>query len=344
MSGDVVKAGAGTLALKGELAELLGDQLGLGDLTAGVNVGFPVLSIKGKVFHIREAGETELVTKPDDDTEPASSLEIVLIKANANVSKVYYEEGYVEGSDTPPTCYSNDGKVPAEDSEDRQCATCAKCPNNAWGSRITESGKKGKACSDSRRVAIAAAGDLERVMLLRVPAASLKPLMQYGQTLTKKGVPYQAIVTKIGFDHTVAHPLLTFKPVRPITVDEARVVKEMILSETTEAILHGGNAAQTAAEVAADGAADPELDNAVAGAEDAAAVLGEAVAHTPVAEPEPTPPPAEAKPAAPKATRTRKAADTPKKEPEAVAPASSPTTNTDMDAELDRLLNGGFDN
>lgn len=343
MSGEIATRGAGALALSGEMAELLGDQLGLGDLTQGVNVGFPVLSIKGKVFHIREGGETELVTKPDDETEPATSLEVVLIKANSNVSKVYYDAGFEEGSDSPPTCYSNDGKVPAEDSEEKQCSTCAKCPKNAWGSRITESGKKGKACADSRRVAIAAAGDLERVMLLRVPAASLKPLMQYGQTLTKKGVPYQAIVTKLGFDYTVAHPLLTFKPVRPITVEEARVVKEMIVSDVTEAILHGGNAAQTAAEVAADGV-DPELDNAVAGAEAATAVLGETVAAAPVTEPEAPPPAPAPEPAAPKATRTRKAADTPKKEPEAVAPASTPTTNTDMDAELARLLGDGFDN
>lgn len=332
MSGEVVKRNAGALALQGELADLLGDQLGTGDLTQGVSIGFPVLSIKGKVFHIREAGETTLVTKPDDDSEPATSLEVVLIKANSNVSKVYYDAGYEEGADAKPTCYSNDGIVPADDSEDKQSNKCATCKNNAWGSRITESGKKGKACADSRRVAIAAAGDLEKVMLLRVPAASLKPLMQYGQTLTKKGVPYQAIVTKIGFDYTVAHPLLTFKPVRPITVEEARTVKEMISSDVTEAILHGGDAAQTAAEMTGD-QQDDEMDAVAAGAAEAAAVLKEAAAPAP----EPV-----AEPPKPKTTRTRKA-PVEKQETEAVPPATTGTTNSDMDAELERLLGEGFD-
>lgn len=339
MSNELTTRKAAPLALKGELAELLGDQLGMGtDLTGGVSIGFPVLSIKGKVFHIREGGESDLVTQPGDDEAPATSLEIVLIKANRHVSKVYYDAGYEEGADAAPTCYSNDGEVPADDSEEKQCKTCAACPHNQWGARITESGKKAKACTDSRRVAIAAAGDLSKVMLLRVPAASLKPLMQYGQALTKKGVPYQAVVTKLGFDYTVAHPLLTFKPVRPITVEEAREVKEQIVSDVTEAILHGGNAAQMAAEVAGDAGENEEFEQATAGAQAAAAVLGD------VAEPEQAR--VDAQPAAepPKATRkprTPKAAAAAPAEPVA-APVDTPTTSGDMDAELTALL-GDFD-
>jgi hypothetical protein len=123
MSGEVVKTGRGALAIKGELAELLGDQFGLGDLQSGVSIGFPVLSIKGKVFHIKEGGEAELVEQPDNPGEPATSLEVVLIKANPHISKVYYELGYEEGADTKPTCYSNDGIKPAPDGEDVQCST-----------------------------------------------------------------------------------------------------------------------------------------------------------------------------------------------------------------------------
>lgn len=338
MSNELATRKAGQLALKGELAELLGDQLGLGDLTSGVSIGFPVLSIKGKVFHIKEGGEAVLVTQPDDDDAPATSLEVVLIKANPHVSKVYYEAGYEEGADAKPTCYSNDGSVPADDSEEKQANACASCPKNAWGSRITESGKKGKACSDSRRVAIAPAGELDKVMLLRVPAASLKPLMQYGQQLTKKGVPYQAIVTKLGFDYTVAHPLLTFKPVRPITVEEAREVKEAILGDVTEAILHGGNAEQVAAEIAADGEDAEEFEQATAGAAQAAAVLGEAVkqeAPEAAAQPAAVEKPAR-KPRQSKAQKDAAAAA------EVAAPVETATTSAEMDAELTALL-GDFD-
>ena len=336
MSNELTVGKVGKLALTGEMAELLGDQLGMGgDLSAGVSVGFPVLSIKGKVFHIREGGESDLVTAPGDDEAPATSLEIVLIKANPHVSKVYYDAGYEEGADAAPTCYSNDGVVPAEDSEDKQCKTCASCPHNQWGARITESGKKAKACTDSRRVAIAAAGDLSKVMLLRIPAASLKPLMQYGQQLTKKGIPYQAIVTKLGFDYTVAHPLLTFKPIRPITVEEAREVREQIMSDVTEAILHGGNAQQLAAEVAAAGE-DEAFEQATAGAADAVAALGNVATPTPAAAE--TAPAVEVKTRKP---RTVKPKETAAPEPVA-APVETPTTNADMDNELTRLL-GDFD-
>lgn len=341
MSNELATRANGKLALKGELAELLGDQFGLSDLTSGVNIGFPVLSIKGKVFHIKEGGEAELVTQPDDDDAPAPALEVVLVKANPHVSKVYYEDGYVEGADAKPTCYSNDGTKPADDSEDKQCTTCAACPKNQWGSRITEAGKKGKACSDARRVAVAPAGDLERVMLLRIPAASLKPLMQYGQALTKKGIPYCAVVTKLAFDYTVAHPLLTFKPVRPITVDEAMIVKEMIASEVTEAILHGGNAEQIAAEVSA---ADEEFENATAGAGAAAAILAGSGAEDNAKPEVEAAAEAPSKPTRKPRTSSAKAATAAAEvKQEATPPVETGTTSSEMDDELTKLL-GDFDN
>lgn len=174
--------------------------------------GFPVVSIKGKVFHIQRGDERTLVTRGEDD-EPVSSLTAVVLATNPNKSKVYYDHGYEEGSVAKPTCYSNDGLAPAADAESPQAKKCQVCPHNQWGSRITDNGGKGKACGDSMRLAIAPPDQLNDPMLIRVPAASLKTLGAYGAQLAKRGVTHRDVITKIGFDFNVAHPALTFKAV-----------------------------------------------------------------------------------------------------------------------------------
>lgn len=193
--------------------------------------GFPVVSIKGRAFHVQRGDERTLVTKPGDDDEPASSLEVVILATNPNKSKIYYAQGYEEGSSAKPDCYSNDGVAPAADAEDPQAKKCAACPHNQWGSRITEQGNKGKACADSMRLAIAPAGQLNDPMLLRVPAASLKTLGSYGSQLAKRGVEPKYVVTKIGFDYNVAYPALTFKAVRFIEEAELAEVETVLVDE-----------------------------------------------------------------------------------------------------------------
>lgn len=197
---------------------------------AAAGSGFPTISIKGKVFHIVRGGDKELVTKPGADDEPASNLEAVVVSVNPQRSKVYYAKGYTEGSDEKPECYSNNGLTPELDAATPQAAKCAACKHNVFGSKITDDGRKAKACADSMRLAVAAAGQLNDPMLLRVPAASLKALGQYGELLAKRGVEPHQVVTKIGFDYTVAHPQLTFKPVGFVT-DEMLVEIEKTRGE-----------------------------------------------------------------------------------------------------------------
>jgi hypothetical protein len=200
-------------------------------------LGFPVISIKGKVFHIVRGGERTLITKPGED-DPASSLEVVVLRANPDNSKVYYASGYQEGSDSKPTCYSNSGKAPEANAEEPQAKTCAACAHNQWGSRITPDGKKGKSCSDSRRIAIATPDAPNDPMLVRVPAASLKAMVEYGKILASRGVKPQAVITKIGFDYSVAHPALTFKPVAFIgDTDQLTEIKKSSESELVAQIV-----------------------------------------------------------------------------------------------------------
>lgn len=213
------------------------------DLSANVGGGgYPVLSIKGKTWTVvRGKNDRTIIT--NDDGDPRSSIEVVIVKANPNISKVYYAKGFVEGSDEKPMCYSNDGMAPAADAEEPQSKKCAICPHNQWGSKISENGSKVKACSDSRRIAVAPAGDLKDPMLLRVPAASLKPLGEYGEMFARKGVPYQAAVTKMSFDAESASPKLVFKFLRFLDADDASAVREVMDAPVVHNILGDSPAA-----------------------------------------------------------------------------------------------------
>jgi len=270
------------------------------ELGGGVHSGYPVISFKGKSWSLRENGTSTLIMRPDDPDEVTSTLEVVIVKANPNLSKVYYAGGYTEGSDEKPVCYSHDGVRPASDAQAPQCGTCAACPHNAWGSRISENGAKGKACSDSRRVAVVPSGELGRPMLLRIPAATLKDLSAYGSLLTSRNAPYQAVLTKIGFDHTVAHPKLTFRAIRWLTAAEAQQVADTLKSEIVEQIV--GTAQQ-------------------AKAVDALAHLPAKPAHVEAAAPAPAVAPAP-KPRAKKA-EALPAPEAPKGKPLAAAPAAA---------------------
>ena len=198
---------------------------------AAVSVGgFPHVSIKGKVFHITRGDEKKLVTNADN--EPAASLTAVIIAANPVKSKVYYAGGFEEGSATKPDCYSNDSLTPASDAENPQAKNCAVCPHAQWGSRITDNGGRGKACSDSMRLAISPVDQLNDPMLIRVPAASLKTLGQYGSQLAKREVEPKHVITRIGFDHSMAYPALTFKAVDFVTEEQLAAIEDVLVSES----------------------------------------------------------------------------------------------------------------
>lgn len=123
-----------------------------------------------------------------------------------------------------------------------QCETCAACPNNVWGSKISPQGKKTKLCGDNRRVAVVPLGEITNEamggpMLLRVPAASLADLATYGKGMAAKGFPYNAIGTRIGFDLNASYPKLTFKPIRKLSDEELAEVAAHFQGEALANIL-----------------------------------------------------------------------------------------------------------
>lgn len=217
------------------------------ELGAGVSGGFAVVSFRGKVWRIKHAGDERDVLRTDGSNDPAASLEVILVKASHALSKNYYPSGYVEGANEQPACWSTNGIAPDASAPSRQNGVCATCQWNVFGSRTTENGKKAKACSDSKRIAVVPLGDIDNelfggAMLLRVPAASLVDMANYGKRMGSAGYPTFAIATRIGFDTKEAYPKLTFKEIRALSDQEVAKIMELrenaqvgrILSEATE--------------------------------------------------------------------------------------------------------------
>jgi len=200
---------------------------------------FPTISIKGKVFTIVRQKERTLVTKPGGEGEPASALEVVILNVGPKqgYQRTFFAEGFTEGSAQKPTCHSLDGVSPVASSLEKQASKCALCPQNAVGSGATQQNPKAKACKSSKVLSVAPAGQLNDPMMLRVPGASTVALSEYGDYLAKRGVKAAGVVTRIGFDYSVAHPALTFKALGGITPEmvtevmqmrETKLVKQMV--------------------------------------------------------------------------------------------------------------------
>ena len=220
--------------------------VGADEFETGTRMGYPFLSIKGKNFTLIRNDERTLVTKPNSD-EPASALEVVVVRSAPGISKVYYRERYTEGSQERPDCFSNDGIAPGADSRTPQAKSCAACPHNQWGSRITDDGKKAKSCADSKRLVIAPLGQINDPMLLRVPATSLKNWDQYVQSLKRRGVTPPMVATKLSFDWHAPYPLLTFTALGVLPSEMAEQAAAERESETTLAIIDAADAMESGA-------------------------------------------------------------------------------------------------
>lgn len=210
------------------------------DLASYVGQSFMQMSIKGKLFTVVKDGESKLLMNPKDPDSPASSIEVVMVRAQAKPSKSFYLKAYVEGEEAKaPDCFSNDGVKPDAASTAPQSKTCALCPHNQWGSRVNESGVagKGKACNDIVRVAIAPPDNIEQVMQLRVPPASIRNLGELDKEVRKRGAAPHMVVTKISFDPTAPSPKLVFKPVGYVSEQTFAEVMEMRESDVVQSIL-----------------------------------------------------------------------------------------------------------
>lgn len=225
-------------------------QAGAGmDLGEGIRSSYGIVGIKGGKFRIRYKGEDRMLTMPhpQDPTQtiPVSFIDVVIVKANGFLNKQFYAGAYQEGSDSPPDCYSLNGKTPSPQVQQPQHSNCALCPMNQFGSKIGDNGQKQKACRDTKKLAMVPLADIRNAsmggaMLFRVPPSSLKDLSVMSDALKGRGYPYNSVAVRIGFDTTVSHPKPTFQALRPLNDDEVDLVLEMFSSDSVESVLSEG--------------------------------------------------------------------------------------------------------
>lgn len=234
-----------------------------GDIMQGIGPSFGILTYRGKVWRIKYRGDEHAVLLPSDQAgappTPAPYVDVVLVRTSPAISKIWYEAPFVEGSDSPPDCFSTNGTTPDPASPKKQAELCATCPKNVFGSRANAAtGAKGKACQDSKRIAVVPLSDLKNEqwggpLLLRVPPASLSGMGTYNAHLQNAGHTYFSVATRLQFNNEKAHPEIQFFPIRALGDAEAATVLELqedarvirMLSEAVDQVRDAGQPALT---------------------------------------------------------------------------------------------------
>lgn len=207
----------------------------------GLAASFAIFGYANSKWSIKYRGDEEVMK--DARGAPIPTLDVVIVGISPNISKAWYEKKFAQGDDSPPDCFSNDGNTPDPSSPKLQHANCAACPQNVYGSRMTDNGKKAKACQDSRRLAVVPAGDVENEtyggpMMLKLPPMSLAGLAKYTSELTRFAAQPFMVSTILGFDYDVNYPLLTFRAAGWLDDEQAAAVAEAMENPLIERILH----------------------------------------------------------------------------------------------------------
>lgn len=173
-----------------ELTDKIEESVGL--ISTGVSV--PRISIRGRQF--RFVIDSEEVSK---QIEPINVV-ILGVEPQTGMAKTFYASGYQPGSSDPPDCSSWDGVSPDNWVDKPQSDFCANCDKAIWGSATALSGKKAKACKDSKRLMVVDTKDIKgQVYIFNVTIASLKALSEYGKFLISNNIPMAAAITQIAF-------------------------------------------------------------------------------------------------------------------------------------------------
>ena len=173
---------------------------------------------------IRYNGNASIKTP---DGMEGEALEVVIV--NFVSTNMYYDSPYDRGNPLPAACFAINAEpkllTPSPNSPNIQADNCNVCPNNVFGSA-----GKGKACSNSRLLAVISSAALEEtkntadIWIMSVPPTSLKFFDAYVASLSAKHktVPV-GVITSVYLDskNTFASP--RFEVVRPLTDNELGV-------------------------------------------------------------------------------------------------------------------------
>jgi len=155
------------------------------------------------------------------------SIEGVIVLARD--TRAYYSQPISEtGGSQPPDCWSADGAAGCG----KPGGACLACPLAQYGSAP---GGRGQACKQIKQLFVLR-GSLLLPEVVTLPPTSLKAAKQYLLKLTSQGVPYYAVVTRIGLERTknaqgiaYSRAVLAFvRRLAPEEVERAREYHEML--------------------------------------------------------------------------------------------------------------------
>lgn len=191
------------------------------------------LSVKGKEFSFRGAGLGE-------------ELDVVIL--GFTYENAYYDSVYDEDNVSTPACFSLDkdvdDMVPHKDSPEPQCADCASCEKNEWGSDLRG---KGKACGNHRRIAMIASSDLDsenvedvEIAVLRTSPTTNKNFDKFVKgTASKLKLPPLGVICRMTFDEEEDYPKIVFKVLNTVeNVSHIQLI--MAKKEDAEGLLAEG--------------------------------------------------------------------------------------------------------
>lgn len=172
---------------------------------AASSVSIPRVSLRAKKFRFIENGEEVFV-------EPETHVVILSVEPEpGKFVKTFYQGTYNSGDSSPPACSSSNGINPDSWVTNPQSQFCSTCPQNVFGSATSRTGKKAKACRDSKRLWVVRPDNIQGTVYgLGVPVTSLKELSALGQKLLQFGAPISAAVVKLSMDEDESFPTLYF--------------------------------------------------------------------------------------------------------------------------------------
>lgn len=215
-------------------------------LAAGIRPSFASVTFKGKTWGIRYRGVTHQLLARDPQTGAVlgaiPTIDVVILKSATAISKAFYLEKYKEGDFNQPDCWSTNGQMPDPAASKKQNETCRGCRWDAFGSRTMDDGRKGKACSDNKRVAVVPAADLKNEMyggpmLLKLPPSAFNELSELQAQLLHQGYHYFAVIMRLSFDYQAAFPKIQFTPIGVLNDHQMTEVIALQDDPTVERIL-----------------------------------------------------------------------------------------------------------
>lgn len=189
-------------------------------------LGDKIAPPSGDKIKLRKDGSIELPDGSSGTTVECVILDFISVNS-------YYDRPYDADEIIPPACFAIGANPklmePSGNSPDAQSKDCASCPMNQFGSAPNG---KGKACRNSRLVAVTPAASLELeadepapVYILSVPPTSLKSFDGYVRDLAlkHKTIPL-GVLTELYQDEGSEYVAPRFNAVRPLTGEEKALI------------------------------------------------------------------------------------------------------------------------